>query len=324
MSKLSITSLSLFTLILSASTASAQGTEEKVKTVTIAKKAYAKGDVISVARTFEMDMKMTISVPPQPNQPPQPPQVTDQKGSAEDERLIQILEVQKGKVTKAKVTFEKKVQTMDMGPQMGGAQERPDSLDKRSFTVQDLGKGKLKVQSNDGAISEGDMQKIKRLVKSIFADQANGIAAVIPAKAMKVGDEVKISIDVLKDLLDLRDQAFKFSVHKLVLTGTKKINGKDHALFDVKYAATNDDSPQAAGGMVMKISGDGKLVVDVATGRQRSLTLAGKPQMDSKPNAPFNMHGDGEITIKERMKVESPDKEESDKKKETEEKKDDK
>ncbi|MDF1660428.1 MAG: hypothetical protein P1V97_01565 [Planctomycetota bacterium] len=314
MSKLTITSLSLLTFIALTSTAQAQGTEEKTKTVTITKKAYAKGDVISVARSFEMDMKMTITMPPQGNQPPAPPQVTDQKGSNQDDRLLEILEVKKGKITKVKLTFEKKVQTMDMGPQMGGAQERPDSLDKLSFTIEKVG-DTWSIVNKDGPVAEGDMQKIKRLTKPIFDFQGNSLAEAIPAKTLKVGAEIKADVEVLKDLLDMRNQAFKFSEHKLVLTGTKKINGKDHALFDVKFSAQNEGGAGAAGAMVMKISGDGKLVVDVATGRQRSLTLSGSPKMDSKPNAQFSMHGDGEIKIEEKVKLESKDEEEKEEKK---------
>lgn len=317
MSKLLLSSLSLLTFLSLTGTAQAQETKEKVKTVTITKKAYAKGDAIFIARSFNMDMKMTVTMPPQPNQPPAPPQTTDQKGSNQDDRLIQILEMKKGKISKVKVTFEKKVQTMDFGPQMGGAQERPDSLDKRAFTIEKTG-DTWSIVNKDGPVSEGDREKIKRLTKSIFEVQGNSLAEAIPAKTMKVGDEVKASVEVLKELLDMRNQAFKFSEHKLILTGTKKINGKEHALFDVKFAAVHDGGTGGAGAMVMKISGDGKLVVDVATGRQRSLTLSGSPKMDSKPNAQFTMHGDGEIKIKETMKVESEEK------KETEEKKEDK
>lgn len=309
MSKCLLSSTTLLVLLAFSGSAFAQGTEEKAKTVTITKKAYGKGDVISVSRTSTMQMKMTVTMPPQPNQPPAPPQVTDQKNEQEDERLIRVLEVKKGKITRVKLTFERKVQTMDLGPQMGGAKELPDSLDKRSFTIEKVGEN-WSINSSEGPVSEVDQNKIKRLTKTVFEDQGNSLAAAIPAKAMKVGDEVKASVAVIRELLDMRNDAFKFSECKLVLVGTKKINGKEHALFDLKYAAKNEGNGGGVGGMVMTVKGDGKLIVDVATGRQLSLSLKGVPKIDSNPNAQFSMHGDGEITVKEKIKLESKDEDE--------------
>ena len=307
MSKFFLSSLSILCGLAFAPIAQAQDTEEKTKTVTITKKAFAKGDVIRSSHTFRMEMKMTIVMPPQPNQAPKPPQVMDQKGLGQDDREIEILEVKKGKITKLKVTFQKLVQTMDMGVAAGGSQERPDSLNKRAFTIGKVGSA-WTINGEDGPVSEADNRKIKRLTQSLFDDHANGLADAVPAKELKVGQEVKASIDVLKALLDMRSDAFKFSERKLILTGTKKINGKECALFDVKFQAMQDT--KTPGGMTMSINGKGKLVIEVATGRQKSLVLTGAPKMDSQPGGPVSMNGDGEIEVKQTLKYKKPEKSE--------------
>ena len=264
------------------------------KSVTIVKKSWGKGEVAAVTRSLKWTVKQTVHMKKKKTGPPS---VRRQTGVFFDDRRIEILELQSGELRKLKVTFVKKTQTLDLGPKYGAVKETEDSFQGRTIVVERQGR-EYRVTQDKKPLESLELLKARRLTVPTFLVQNNGLASSIPAKTFKVGEALSIPSDHLIGVLDLHDRALQFSVCALNYVGMKTVEGQACALFSLEFkAATKKGAP-----MRTLVSGSGTLLVEVATGRQRSLSIKGRVSRESKAGAAVLLKSEGELTVEERMK----------------------
>lgn len=285
--------LMMFTLILW-SPAFAQDATVSKKSATIVKKPWGKGEVAAVTRSLKWTVKQTVHLTKKKKPGPS---VRRQTGAFFDDRRIEILGLQNGELTKLKVTFLKKTQTLDLGPKYGAVKETEDSFHGRTIVVEKQGR-EYRVTQDNKPLEGLDLLKARRLTVPTFRVQNNGLASSVPAKTFKVGEALSIPSDHLIGVLDLHDRALQFSVCALNYVGIKTVEGQACALFSLEFKAESKKKAT----MRTLVSGSGTLLVEVATGRQRSLSIKGRVSRESKAGAPVLLKSEGELTVEETMK----------------------
>lgn len=266
------------------------------KSATIVKKPWIKGEVAAVTRSLKWTVKQTVHLTKKKN--PGPPSVRRQTGLFLDDRRIEILELQSGELSKLKVSFLKKTQTLDLGPNFGAVKETKDSFHGRTIVVEKQGR-EFRVTQGKKPLESVDLLKARRLTVPTFRVQNNSLASFVPAKTFNVGETLSIPSDHLIGLIDVHDRGLKFSLCALNYIGVKTIEGQACALFSLEFkGATKKDAP-----MRTQVSGTGTLLVEVATGRQRSLSIKGRVTRESKVGAPILLKSEGDVTVEETMKT---------------------
>lgn len=300
MSKLST---SLLSFILCLSVLQSVHAQERTESLTVSERTPKKGEVLVSSYSETLNIN-TISTSPKGNKHIKIKQ--EQSNLHEDLRKIEILDVQKGQIVKVKVTFTR----MTREARLNSARNKPlevidhiQPLNKRSFIVEKKANTWKIVESNKGNVSNSDLKEIKRTTASLFSQNANGIAQSISSKLLKTGAKIEIPEQALRWELGMYSLGFKFQERTLTFTGTKKIDGLNCAVFQVNYQGSHEERKPGFS-ITQFISGKGTLIVDIASGRETSLTLTGSLELESEFGL-VSLRGKGQLSIRKTVTVQA-------------------
>ena len=217
---------------------------------------------------------------------------TTQDQSREEE----ILAVTGDAITKVKVKYT----TLDSSMTEGGkATKEPDPRVGKTYVVSSKD-GKVEVLGEDGkaavpveaTLVEKDFQRLGK---------ADPIAAALPARVLKPGENVPELADAIKAMMKSNGGGKDMEISDV--TATFKEKSGDEGIFDVALTLGKADGP-----MKMSVPLKGELHLRTADGQMASIKLAGPVTVSTNESDPKNkvkMSGKGNMEIEAARKLKS-------------------
>ncbi len=204
-----------------------------------------------------MDMNLTILGTPKAMK-------SEEKSS--ERRQVTVLATKGDAITKIKVRYEEKTRLQKQTGQASPDQMAP--VVGKTYTV----------ESKEGAVVLLDeagkpaSPEELRIVENDFEGfgQADQFAALLPKGAMKVGDKIDLTADVVRQLMRVGQELMEFSEVSFVLKAVKDVGGQMAGVFELLMKIAVKPGP----GMSIQMAMKGEVVIR-AEGWLSSFTIEG-------------------------------------------------
>ena len=201
----------------------------------------------------------------------------------------EVLESTDEAITKVKVTYTEnnEIETKD-----GKTETTKSPLAGNTYIVA-FADGELKCTTEDGKEVLGEaLEELKKDQKSL--GKPDKLSSFISGKELKIGQEITIPPEAMKDIFEGNDEINKEKSSATVkLLEILKKDGLTLAKFEFKLTLVGTPSPE----MNMILAMTGTLTVDTSTSWPIDMTLTG-PVTISGGNEQFSMDGKGTMTMK--------------------------
>jgi len=220
------------------------------KTITFSTKAKAVGDKYTTSE--EMRTKFTVVVGNQ---------TVNMEGVENEERKTEVLAVKDGLATKVRATYTK--HTKDVKTD-GKPKDERSPVAGKTYLVERKGDAIVVTDNAGKAVSAVEQKKIEGDYKRL--GKPDEVTNALKSKPRKIGDKLD---DVAAALAgQLKDRGSKAGSNvtveqtKLVLSGTKRIDGADHAVLDLTMKLSGDEPN---GKLTMTLGGQVFVRIDEAS-----------------------------------------------------------
>lgn len=266
----------------------------KGPTTTISEKALPVGTVVEQTQSSKLGMKMDISF----NGQAQHREVSEESKTVQQ---VEVLATEGQRITKAKVTYKSQSQTKT---EDGKSNQMPaPAYLNKTYTVS-WAKDGQEFKVADASGQEPPVVELEHVRKDFQGmGKPNDFLKILPKGALTPGQKINITKELAAEMFGgdkANSENMDLTNSVLVFKGTKKVQGKEAALFDMVLSLKGAEGPL---NMSMDLKGKVTLVVDggwpievtlsgpmsMASGAQQGPSLNGKGQMEFGKSATYKL-----------------------------------